>query len=311
MKFKILLVEDDKESQEISKEILKSGGYEVDIVGRGDTAIEKIKQINYDLVLLDVMLPGKDGFSVLEEAKKNAPFTPVIMLTVLKERKERIKAYELGADDFINKPFDRWEFLARVRSLLNLRKTYLELETRENLIKALSSAIEAKDPYTKGHSERVGEYSKKLALKLGFDREKAESLYWAGILHDIGKIAIPIDILTKPGKLTDEEFEKIKVHPVISYKICESLNTLKQVLPAVKHHHERYDGKGYPNGLKGEEIPYEARIMAVTDSFDAMTSDRSYRKAMPKEKAIEILKQGAGVQWDEKIVKAFIELIKK
>ena len=306
---RILIVEDDIESQEISRDILKNENYEIEIVDRGDTAVEVIKDKEFDLILLDVMLPGKDGFQVLKEIKRIRPFTPVVMLTVLREREERIKAYELGADDFINKPFDRWEFLARVRSLLNLRKTYLELETRDSLIKALSQAIEAKDPYTRGHSERVAEYSRKLGIKMGLDKEKVEALYWAGILHDIGKIAVPTNILIKPEKLTDEEYEKIKIHPEFSYKICKELKTLKQVLPAIRHHHERYDGNGYPDGLKENKIPLEARIMAVCDSFDAMTSDRAYRKALSKEEAIKILRNGKGKQWDPEIVDKFISLI--
>ena len=309
VKQKILLVEDDLAAQEISREILVNAGYDVSVSARGDEAEKMILDKEWDLILLDVMLPGKDGFSLLETAKKTWRFTPVVLLTVLKEREDRIRAYNLGVDDFVNKPFDKWEFLARIRSLLNLRKIYRELEETQNVIVSLAQAVEAKDPYTRGHSERVGEYCKKIALSMGFSGEEAENLYWAGILHDIGKIAVPLSILTKPDKLTEEEFRKIQVHPDYSFKICESLRTLKKVLPAILYHHERWDGKGYPKGLSGEEIPLEARIMAVADSYDAMTSNRAYRSALPKEKALSILREGKDLQWHGLIVDTFLRIV--
>nr|MDA3793183.1 HD domain-containing protein [Elusimicrobiota bacterium] len=220
-------------------------------------------------------------------------------------------AYDNGADDFINKPLNKWEFLSRIRSLLNLRISYRQLEETKNIVLTLANAVEAKDPYTRGHSERVGLYSKKIAEAVGFSEEKAEDMYWAGILHDIGKLSIPLDILTKPGKLTDEEYEKIKEHPGVSYRICKDLRTLSRVLPAIKHHHERWDGDGYPDGLEKKDIPAEARIMAVVDAYDAMTSDRSYRSAMPKEKAINILKEGKDKQWQGTVVDTLIEIIEE
>lgn len=306
---RMLIVEDDPSAQQIVKDILEKSVYEVVICDRGDQAEELIMKEEWDLILLDIMLPGKDGFQLLETAKKHHKFTPVAMFTVLRDKEKKIKAYNMGVDDFINKPFDRWEFLARIRSLINLRKTYLELEETHNIVIALSHAIEAKDPYTRGHSDRVGEYSKKIAAAIGLSAEKAEDLYWAGILHDIGKIAVPLEILTKNEDLTFEEYEKIKAHPEVSYKICEGLKTLKKVLEAIKYHHERWDGRGYPERLQGKEIPAEARIMAVADSYDAMTSDRAYKKGITKEQAIDILKNGRDKQWQASIVDAFIEIL--
>ncbi|MBN1385119.1 MAG: HD domain-containing protein [Elusimicrobia bacterium] len=308
---KILIVEDDQSSQQLVRDILEKEIYDIVICDRGDDAEKLIISGEWDLFLFDVMLPGKDGFHLLKTAKTLHKYTPVIIFTVLTDREKRIKAYEMGVDDFINKPFDRWEFLARVRSLINLRRTYLELEEAQNIVIALSHAVEAKDPYTSGHSNRVGEYSRQIALALGFSEEKAEDMYWAGILHDIGKIAIPLEILTKKGTLTLEEYEKIKTHPEVSYKICKGLRTLQKLLNVIKYHHERWDGKGYPDKLKGEDIPMEARIMAIADSYDAMTSDRAYRKALPKEKVIEILKEGRDKQWQGSIVDKFIGIINK
>ncbi|MBN2407768.1 MAG: HD domain-containing protein [Elusimicrobia bacterium] len=306
---KVLLVEDDPSAQEIVRDILKDIVIDIEICGRGDEAEALIRNVEWDLVMLDIMLPGKDGFQLLKVAKEVHKFTPVVMFTAIKDRENRIKAYEMGVDDFVTKPFDRWEFLARVRSLLNLRGSYQRLEETRNVVITLAHAVEAKDPYTRGHSDRVGEYSRKISLALGFSQEKAEDLYWAGLLHDIGKIAVPLDILTKPDCLTYDEYEKVKIHPEYSYKICQDLRTLQKVLPAIKYHHERWDGKGYPEGLKGKDIPAEARIMSVADAYDAMTSDRAYRKAMSKEKAVLILKEGKDKQWQASIVDTFIDIL--
>ncbi len=308
---KILLVEDDESSRQIVCDILEKDVYEIKACPDGESGMQMIEQSEWDLVILDIMLPGKDGFDLLKKVKSLHRFTPVLMFTVLQEKENIIKAYLMGVDDFINKPFDRWEFLARVRSLLNLRRSYMQLEETRNVVLSLARTVEAKDPYTRGHSERVGEYSRMIAEELGFASDKCEHLYWAGILHDVGKINVPGEILTKPSKLTDEEYEKIKLHPEISYKICSGLRTLKEALPAVKYHHERWDGKGYPEGLEGKNIPAEARIMAVADAYDAMTSDRSYRKALPHAKVMEILCSGKGSQWQDSVVDALLKTIDK
>jgi putative two-component system response regulator len=308
---KILVVEDNPSTREIVRDIIEDTDYELTICSRGDTGEEEIRKEEWDLFIFDIMLPGKDGFQLLKIAKKIHRFTPVVLFTALKDREKKIKAYDNGADDFINKPLNKWEFLSRIRSLLNLRISYRQLEETKNIVLTLANAVEAKDPYTRGHSERVGLYSKKIAEAVGFSEEKAEDMYWAGILHDIGKLSIPLDILTKPGKLTDEEYEKIKEHPGVSYRICKDLRTLSRVLPAIKHHHERWDGDGYPDGLEKKDIPAEARIMAVVDAYDAMTSDRSYRSAMPKEKAINILKEGKDKQWQGTVVDTLIEIIEE
>ncbi len=308
---RVLIVEDDPSAQQIAKDILDDMVYEIEFCSRGDDGAEKILQKEWDLILLDIMLPGKNGYDLLGLAKKKHPFTPVIMFTVLKDRHKRVKAYKMGVDDFILKPFDKWEFMARVRSLLKLRETYLKLEETKNVVVSLSQAVEVKDPYTRGHSERVGELSRNISLALGFSNEKAAELYWAGILHDIGKIALPLPLLTKPSKLNSQEYEKVKKHPVVSCRICSNLRTLKEILPAIKFHHERWDGKGYPLGLSGKEIPAEARIMAVADSYDAMTSDRAYRGAMDSEEVVSIMKEGRGGQWQGDIVDVLVSEIAK
>ncbi|MGM0568452.1 MAG: HD domain-containing phosphohydrolase [Elusimicrobiota bacterium] len=306
---KILLVEDDSSFQQIVLNILEKEAYSIKVCDNGQKAVELIERREWDLIILDIMLPGVNGFELLKKVKKMHMFTPVLMITVLKDRENMTEAFRLGVDDFITKPFDRWEFLARVRSLLNLRNSYKKLEETRNVVVSLSHVVETKDPYTRGHSERVGEYSRKIARELGFSREMCEHMYWAGILHDMGKIDIAKEILTKPGRLTKEEYEKIKVHPKISYKICKNLRTLREALPAVIYHHERWDGEGYPEGLKEKRIPAEARIMAVADAYDAMTSDRSYRKAMTLPQVREIFKEGKKKQWQPSVVEALLSIL--
>ncbi len=307
----ILLVEDNPATRQIVRDILQETPYDITAYGNGNEGYTAIDNQGWDLIILDIMLPGKDGYELLGFSKKIHKFTPVIMFTALKDRNKKIKAYNMGVNDFISKPVEKWEFLARVRSLLALRESYQKLEETKNIVKSLAHAVEAKDPYTSGHSDRVGKYCKKIALKVGFSEEKAEDLYWAGLLHDIGKIAVPLDILTKPGKLTEEEYKRVKEHPKVSHKICKDLRTLQKVLPAVKYHHERWDGKGYPSGLAGKEIPVEARIMSVADAFDAMTSDRSYRKALSRQKALRILKEEKNKQFQGTIVDTLLEILDK
>ncbi|GAB6161363.1 response regulator [Desulfothermus naphthae] len=185
------------------------------------------------------------------------------------------------------------------------------LEMNREIIRSLAKAVEAKDSYTKGHSDQVAYYGAKLGRKLGLTSDELDKLYWAGIVHDVGKIGIPDNILNKRGKLANEEFEIMKKHPVIGREILSQVETLKDIMPIIYHHHERVDGKGYPDGLKGEKIPFLARLISVVDAYDAMTSDRAYRKAMPPSKAASILEEGAGRQWDEELVDYWLRVLKQ
>lgn len=184
-----------------------------------------------------------------------------------------------------------------------------ELDGRENVIVSLALAIEAKDPYTEGHCQRLAQYAEQLGRVLDFDEVHIMKLRMAAILHDVGKIAVPETILQKPGTLTDEEYKVLQLHPVTGESICQPLRSLRPMLPAIRHHHERWDGRGYPDGLVGEEIPLDARIIAIVDAFDAMTSDRPYRPGMPVERALAILRENRGPQWDETLLVVFIPLI--
>ena len=309
---KILIVEDNPDSAEVLRDILVKEGYYCDIAATGKEAVLMVSTSRYSLILLDVMLPDISGFSLLEKFKAEAftSMVPVILLTALDDTKSRIKGYNLGCSDFVSKPYNHFELIARVNNHIRLKNTLEDLEDTNNVLYTLAATIEAKDPYTRGHSQRVGKFSYLLAKELGWKESECVKIERAGLLHDIGKIGVPDYILTKPGKLTDEEFEVMKTHPVLSAQICKSLSRLRDVIPMIKHHHERIDGNGYPDRLAGENLPLGARIMAVVDAWDTMTSDRAYRKKMPEGKVFEILSSGAGSQWDRKIVEKFLKVKK-
>ncbi|PIU18940.1 MAG: two-component system response regulator [Elusimicrobia bacterium CG08_land_8_20_14_0_20_44_26] len=310
---KILIVEDNADSAEVLKDILAGEDYNCDVAPTGAEAEMLASTSSYDLILLDIMLPDKSGFELLDKFK-NDPFTaltPVILLTALNDMDSRIKGYNLGCNDFVSKPYNHFELMARVRNHIRLKHALSDLEDTNNVLYTLAAAIEAKDPYTRGHSYRVGMYCWEIAGILGWSDAEKTKIKRAGLLHDIGKIGVPDYILIKDGKLTGAEYDAIKIHPVLSAEICSSLTKLKDVIPAIKYHHERFDGKGYPEGLAGGRIPYGARIMAVCDSWDAMTSNRAYRKKLKKAEVLEILKSGAGSQWDGDIVEIFIQIREK
>jgi len=264
------------------------------------------------VIMLDVMLPDMDGYEVCRRLKKEerTRFIPVIMVTALDGIDDKIKGIEAGASDFLNKPVNEHELLARVKALVQFKRLNDHLENTENVLFTLAETVEAKDQYTKKHIERLGDYSFRLAGCVGLPVEMQEILRYGGILHDIGKIGISDKILCKPGALTKEEFEKVKEHSVVGEKIVRPLRFSDDVAPIVRGHHERYDGKGYPDGLAGEKIPLGARIVAVVDSYDAMTSDRPYRSRMSGKKAVKILQEESGTQWDAGIVNVFVEMVR-
>jgi putative two-component system response regulator len=311
---KILIVDDAVENIKLVTEILNRprNEYDIEAAGDGYEALEKVKKFNPDLIMLDVVMPGIDGFEVcriLKEDEKTR-LIPIVMITALDSQQDRLRGLESGVDDFISKPFNVYELLARVKNLLKLRSYINELEHAEQVIFSLARAVEAKDNYTEGHCERLSILGQFLGSELQLSEEDLIVLKRGGILHDIGKIAIDDSILLKPGPLTAEEFEIIKTHPEIGENICRPLRTLKPVLPIIRYHQERYNGSGYPEGIAKHEIPIHARIIGIVDCYDALTTDRTYRKALPSDFALQIMKKEteAGL-WDPDLYKLLREIL--
>ncbi len=312
---KILIVDDLPENVEIIKQILEDTYdpvYEFFTANNGLKALEMANSVMPDLILLDVMMPGMNGFEVARKVKGDSKtrFIPIIMITALESQEDRIKGLEAGVDDFVTKPVNIIELRARVKNLIKLRESLNDLEQAKQVIFSLARAVEAKDKYTEGHCGRLSTLAEALGRKLRLPEKDLKILNRGGILHDIGKISIADSILLKNGPLTPSEFEEIKTHPEIGERICKPLKTLQPVIPSIKYHQERWDGSGYPEGLKGEEIPLHARIIGIVDMFDALTTDRPYRKALSEEEALEVIKdetkQG---KWDPNIVEAFLEMM--
>lgn len=308
----ILVADDDAMNRELLSEILISEGYGVICAANGDQAFDIIQRKSADLAILDVMMPGKTGFDVCQAVKSHPQtrFIPVVLVTGLSRTDERIQGILCGADDFLSKPVNRQELVARTRSLLRLKEFTDELENAETVLFSLALSIEAKDPYTKGHCDRLSDYSVAMADRLALPREQCVALRRAGVVHDIGKIAVPEQVLVKKGPLTEDEWAIMKQHSIIGERICAPLKSFRLVLPIIRHHHEKLDGSGYPDGLKGDQIPLTARIMQVTDIYDALTTDRPYRSALSREDAFATMRDEVmRGWWDSYLVNEFQNLI--
>ncbi|HEV2289515.1 MAG TPA: HD domain-containing phosphohydrolase [Candidatus Acidoferrales bacterium] len=308
MNEKILIVDDETATCAGLELLLRRQGYEIRMTDEGDKALEECTAFQPDLILLDVMMPGRDGYEICREIKSRPEMRliPIVLITGLSEKTDRIRGIEAGADDFLSKPIDVSELNARVRSLLRLKSFTDELENAEAVLFALALGIEARDPYTHGHCARLSELSSGMGERMALSAEEITALRRAGIVHDVGKVVVPDAILLKPGPLTAEERSVMKEHPAAGEKICAPLKAFRTVLPIIRHHHERWDGSGYPDGLKGEAIPLTARILQVVDVYDALTTNRPYRSAVSPEEAWRILR--AEVErgwWDGHLVEEF------
>lgn len=311
---RLLVVDDNKTNIELIKKQLHGQSYLFEDATNGYEALEKIRSWRPDLILLDLMMPGMSGYEVCKTVKgdKDMRFIPVIVITALSELEDKLKAIDMGADDFLIKPFNKLELATRIRSLLRLKALYDDLDTSENILFSLARALEAKDRYTRGHSERVARYSRLLAKAIGLPEHEQEHIWRGGLLHDIGKIGIAEAVLHKAGPLTPEEMDHIRTHPQKGFDICSPLKSLTPSLTVIKNHHERFDGCGHPDRLECENIPLMARITSIADTFDAMTTDRPYRKGMKIGDAVGILEhERDSGQWDPKLVVDFVRLVKR
>jgi putative two-component system response regulator len=308
----VLVVDDDEQNRRYLDRLLTRLGHHVHTASDGTTALRFLQEKAADLILLDVQMPGLDGFEVCGRIKEDAAtrLTPVVLITGLSDRDSRIRGIDAGADDFIHKPIDSGELTARVRSLVRLKRYTDDLESAESVITSLALTVEARDAYTEGHCQRLAVYATLVGRRLGLSEVELQSLHRGGYLHDLGKIAIPDAVLSKRAALTPAEYELMKQHTVIGDSLCGNLRSLTPVRPIIRHHHERLDGSGYPDGLRGDEIPLLAQIIGVVDTYDAITTTRPYREARSADEAIAELRADVrrGTLSSE-LVQAFVDVL--
>jgi putative two-component system response regulator len=306
----VLVVDDERTILRLLERLLIADGYSVVTAGDGAEAMEVVGRKHPDVVLMDVRMPKLDGFHVCRHLKADAAtrLIPVVLMTGATEAQDRMQAIEAGADDFLTKPIDAQELKARVRSLMRLKRHTDDLDSAEAVILSLALTVEARDPYTEGHCQRLAVYGVVLGRRLGLPDDDLVALHRGGYLHDLGKIAIPDAILLKQGPLTHAEQELMQQHPVIGDRLCGNLRALTNVRPIVRHHHERLDGSGYPDGLGGDVLPLLPQIISIVDLYDAVTTARTYRPGRPPETACEILLMEARKGWRRRdLVELFVD----
>ncbi len=309
---KVLVVDDHPSSRMTAVALLSVEGYEVLEADSGPVALERVLESNPDLILLDVMMPGMDGFEVCRRLKENehTRLIPVVFITALNDRRSRIMGIEAGGDDFLTKPFDRLELSARVRSLVQQKRLNEDLDHAEQVLFSIARTVESRDPVTGDHCERLVTMGQTFGEFINLGRNEVRDLIWGGYLHDIGKVGIPDSVLLKKGKLTPEEWDIMKQHVTIGETICKPLRTMRGVLPIIRYHHERWDGTGYPDGLVGDEIPILAQVFQIIDIYDALTSERPYKRAFTPAEALEIMNEEASKGWrNPQLVQQFAEFI--
>lgn len=311
---KVLVVDDHPSSRMTAVALLSLEGYEVLEAASGSAALARVVESNPDLILLDVMMPGMDGFEVCRHLKENEQtrLIPVVFITALNDRRSRIMGIEVGGDDFLSKPFDRLELAARVKSLVRQKRLNEDLDHAEQVLFSIARAIESRDPDTGDHCERLVAMGKAFGEYIQLSRTETRNLMWGGYLHDIGKVGIPDAILLKKGRFTPEERTIMNQHVMIGEQICKPLRSMQGVIPIIRHHHERWDGSGYPDGLKGHAIPYLAQIFQIIDIYDALTSERPYKEALTPAAALDVIDQETAKGWrNPKLVEQFTEFIQQ
>jgi cyclic di-GMP phosphodiesterase len=322
----VLIVDDEYIGRETLQSVLEGEGYELEMAENGLQAIEKAKQLLPDVILLDVMMPGMTGFEVCRQIRNDPQIAeiPIIILTALDDRESLLNALKAGADDFISKPFDRYELRARLLGITQLNRYQKLLQERAKLreahsqllsayeatIEGWSHAMDLRDRETEGHSQRVAELTVKMSQAFGMSHDAIMHIRRGALLHDMGKIGVPDSILHKPGALTDEEWVRMRKHPQFAHDMLYPIEYLRPALEIPYSHHERWDGTGYPRRLKGEEIPMAARMFAVVDVWDALTSNRPYRPAWSEEEALAYIREQSGKHFDPQVVDLFFKIIK-
>jgi len=311
---RILVVDDNPDTMLLMSKLLETRGYEVVSVPNADLAEVEVHRQPPDLILSDVIMPGKSGYELCRALKEDVStrLIPFVLVTGLSDREDKLRGIEAGADDFLNKPVSSEELFARVKSLLKLKEFTDELETADSVLCTLGLSVESRDPYTEGHCERLALHASRLGHHLGLDEDSIVALRRGGYLHDLGKIAVPDNILKKETHLGPEEWVVMKQHPITGENICRPLKSLWLVLPIIRSHHEHSDGSGYPDGLVGREIPLLPRILQVVDVYDALSTVRPYRPALSHDQAALTMRQEAHAGlWDEELVMEFFSMLER
>jgi putative two-component system response regulator len=321
----ILIVDDEAFNREILLAVLETEGYQLATAESGEQAIQQARALQPDVILMDIMMPGMNGFEACQSIRSEAQLAeiPILFVTALDDRQSLLNGLSYGADDFITKPIDRHELRIRLRSITSLNRYRKLLDERKQLedanqnlldaydktIEGWSRAMDLRDKETEGHTRRVTQLTLDLAKAWGISGEQLIHIRRGALLHDMGKLGIPDAILLKPGKLNESEWELMRQHPQMAYDMLHPIEYLRPALEIPYCHHEKWDGTGYPRGLKGEEIPLEARMFAVVDVWDALTSDRPYRQAWSKEKVLVHIQEGSGTHFDPQVVTLFMKVI--
>ena len=321
----VLIVDDESSGRETLQSVLEGEGYELEMAENGLEAIEKAKKLLPDVIVLDVMMPGMNGLEVCQRIRSDPQIAeiPIIILTALDDRESLLNALKAGADDFISKPFDRYELRARLLGITRLNRYQKLIQDRASLreanehllaayeatIEGWSRALDLRDRETEDHSRRVTQLTVKMAEAQGMSADEIMHIRRGSLLHDMGKIGVPDAILHKPAALTDEEWTIMRKHPQLVYDLLYSVEYLRPALNIPYCHHEKWDGTGYPRGLKGEQIPLAARLFAVADVWDALTSDRPYRPAWSQEEALIFIREQSGSHFDPQVVDLFFRVI--
>jgi len=311
---RILVVDDQPSIAGLMSQLLTIRGYSVVTASNADQAEAEVRRQAPDLILSDVMMPGKSGYDLCRILKEN-PATrliPFVLITGLSDSSDKVRGIEAGADDFLNKPVLAEELIARVKSLLRLKEFTDELETADSVLCTLGLIVEGRDPYTEGHCERLAVHASDLGRHLGMDEDSILALKRGGYLHDLGKIAVPDEILKKGSDLTPAEWDVMKLHPITGENICKPLHSLRLVLPIIRHHHEHSDGSGYPDGLMASEIPVLPRVLQVVDVYDALRTARSYKPALTHEAAaLTMREEAARGLWDAELVGEYFSMLEQ
>ncbi|HEX7900293.1 MAG TPA: HD domain-containing phosphohydrolase [Planctomycetota bacterium] len=309
---RILIVDDEVVNRTLLRGILAPLGYEIVEAADGEAALARVAEALPDLILLDVLMPRMNGYDVCKALKSDprSRLVPIVLLTGLDKVDDKIKAADVGADEFLTKPFNVAELTTRVRSLLSLKFFTDELEHASTVLESVALVVEGRDHYTGNHCRRLAEYAQRVGRELKVSADDLRILQLGGVFHDLGKIAISDMVLNKPGKLSPEEWQLMRRHPLTGFELCQSMRTMGRVLPLIRNHHEKLDGSGYPDGLKGDEIPLLVRITSVVDVYDALATKRSYKDSLPQARCLEILREEAAKGWwDRDVVEALARIL--